>query len=46
MRQPKVGRAKFNALIAGLPPKVIGMEASSGAHYRAREFKSTGTRCG
>ena len=32
MRQPKVGRAKLNALIAALPPTVIGMEACSGAH--------------
>ena len=32
LRQPKVGRAKLKALIAALPPTVIGMEACSGAH--------------
>ena len=42
LRQPKVGRAKLNALIAALPPTVIGMEACSGAHYWAREFQKHG----
>ena len=40
LRQPKVGRAKLNALMAALPPTVIGMEACSGAHYWAREFQA------
>ncbi len=39
LRQPKVGRAKLNALMAPQPPMVIGMEACSGAHYWAREFE-------
>ena len=42
LRQPKVGRAKLNALMAALPPTVIGMEACSGAHYWAREFQKHG----
>ena len=42
LRQPKVGRAKLLPLIAGLPPTVIGMEASSGAHYWARQFQAHG----
>ena len=42
LRQPKVGRTKLNALIAALPPTVIGMEACSGAHYWAREFQKHG----
>jgi transposase len=42
MRQPKVARAKLNALIAGLPPCVIGMEACSGAHHWARLFQAQG----
>ena len=42
LRQPKVGRAKLNVLIAALPPTVIGMEACSGAHYWAREFQKHG----
>ena len=32
LRQPRVARAKLNALIAALPPGLIGMEACSGAH--------------
>jgi transposase len=42
LREPKVARAKLNALIAGLPPSVIGMEACSGAHYWARQFQAHG----
>jgi transposase len=38
LRQPKVARGKLNALIASLPPGLIGMEACSGAHYWARQF--------
>ena len=41
--QPKVSRAKLHALIASLPPCVIGMEAGSGAHHWARPAS---TRCG
>ena len=42
LRQPKVSRAKLGALIAALPPTVIGMEACSGAHYWARLFQTHG----
>ena len=42
LRQPKVARAKLNALIASLPPGVIGMEACSGAHYWARQLQAHG----
>jgi transposase len=42
LRQPKVGRAKLGALIAALPPTVIGMEACSGAHHWARQFQAHG----
>jgi transposase len=31
LRQPKVARAKLNALAASLPPCTIGIEACSGA---------------
>ena len=41
-RQPKVARAKLGALIAALPPGVIGMEACSGAHHWARQFQAQG----
>lgn len=34
--KPRVSRDKLRALIAQLPPCVIGMEACSGAHYWAR----------
>ena len=40
LRQPKVARAKLNALVAALPPSVIEMEACSGAHDWARLFQS------
>ena len=42
MRQPKVARAKLGALIAALPPTVIGMEACSGAHFWARQLQAHG----
>ena len=42
LRQPKVARAKLNALIAALPPCVIGIEACSGAHYWAHQFQAHG----
>ena len=42
LRQPKVGRAKLNAMIAALAPCVIGMEACSGAHDWARQFQTHG----
>jgi transposase len=37
--KPKVARAD---LIAQLPPCVIGMEACSGAHHWARQFRQYG----
>ena len=40
LRQPKVARAKLNALVAALSPSVIEMEACSGAHDWARLFQS------
>ena len=42
LRQPKVARGKLGALIAGLPPGIIGMEACSGAHHWARQFQAHG----
>src|SRR6266571_204453 len=42
LRQPKVTRGKLHALIASLPPCVIGMEACSGAHHWARLFQAHG----
>ena len=42
LRQPSVARAKLHALIASLPPCVIGMEACSGAHHWARLFQTHG----
>jgi transposase len=42
LRQPKVARAKLNALMASLPPCTIGMEACSGAHHWARLFAAHG----
>ena len=44
LRQPKVARAKLNALIASLPPCTIGIEACSGAHHWARQFQARGDR--
>ena len=42
LRQPKAARAKLDAMIAALPPGVIGMEACSGAHHWARQFQAHG----
>jgi transposase len=42
LRQPKVARGKLGALIASVPPCVIGMEACSGAHHWARLFQAHG----
>tara|TARA_B100001105_G_scaffold255407_1_gene254669 strand:- start:3091 stop:3936 length:846 start_codon:yes stop_codon:yes gene_type:complete len=42
LKQPKVARGKLNALMASLPPGVIGMEACSGAHHWARQFQAHG----
>ena len=42
LRHPKVSRVKLHALIASLPPCVIGMEACSGAHHWARLFQALG----
>ena len=40
--RPSVPRAKLNALVASLPPCMIGIEACSGAHYWARRFAQHG----
>lgn len=40
--KPKVARADLLALIAQLPPCLIGMEACSGAHHWARQFRQYG----
>ena len=40
--RPNIPRAKFLALIASIPPCLIGMEACSGAHHWAREFAKFG----
>ena len=40
--RPAVPRDKLYALIAALPPCVIGMEACSGAHHWARLFQRAG----
>ncbi len=37
--KPKVARANLLDLVAQLPPCVIGMEACSGAHHWARQFR-------
>jgi transposase len=42
LRQPKVGRAKLNEVVAALPPCTIGMEACTGAHHWARLFAAHG----
>jgi transposase len=39
---PDVRRAKLLALIASLPPCLIGMQACSGAHHWARQFQQFG----
>ena len=40
--KPKVTREQLPALIAQLPPCLIGMEACSGAHHWARQFRQYG----
>ena len=40
--KPKVPRADLLPLIANLPPCLIGMEACSGAHHWARQFRQHG----
>lgn len=40
--KPKVARDKLLELVANLPPCVIGMEACSGAHHWARQFRAHG----
>jgi transposase len=40
--KPKVARKDLAALIAQLPPALIGMEACSGACHRARRFRQHG----
>ena len=40
--KPRVTRENLLALIASLPPCVIGMEACSGAHHWARLFRQHG----
>jgi transposase len=40
--RPSVPRGKLHALVATLPPCLIGMEACSGAHYWARLFARHG----
>ena len=40
--KPKVSRADSLPLIAQLPPCTIGMEACSGAHHWARQFRQYG----
>ena len=40
--KPKVSREQLPALIAQLPPCLIGMEACSGVHYWARLFRAHG----
>ena len=40
--KPKVLREQLLPLIAQLPPCLIGMEACSGAHHWARQFRQHG----
>lgn len=40
--RPSVPRVKLAELIASLPPCLIGMEACSGAHHWARQFRQHG----
>ena len=40
--KPKVSREHLLPLIAQLPPCLIGMEACSGAHHWARQFRQFG----
>lgn len=40
--KPKVARDRLLELVANLPPCLIGMEACSGAHHWARQFRAYG----
>ena len=40
--KPKVARGQLLELVAQLPPCLIGLEACSGAHHWAREFRRHG----
>lgn len=40
--KPRVARSQLLGLIAQLPPCLIGMEACSGAHHWARQFRQYG----
>ncbi len=40
-----LSRAKLAVFVAQLPPFLVGMEACSGAHHRARVFTGMGTPC-
>ena len=40
--RPCVARGKLLALIVTLPPRLVGMQACSGAHPGARLFSATG----
>jgi len=40
--KPKVARGQLLELIASLPPCLIGMEACTGAHHWARQFRQHG----
>lgn len=42
LQRPSVSRDKLPALVASLPPCLIGMEACSGAHHWARLFMAHG----
>lgn len=42
--KPRVSREQLALLIAQLPPCLIGMEACSGAHHWARQFRQYGHR--
>ncbi|MBL8350963.1 MAG: hypothetical protein JNL87_11680 [Burkholderiaceae bacterium] len=42
--QPRVVRARRDALMASLLPRLIGMEVCSGAHHWARQCQAKGRR--
>ena len=42
LRKPAVPRKRLLETVASLPPSLIGMEACSGAHHWAREFRKLG----
>jgi transposase len=42
LKTPMVQRGKSIETVAALPPALIGMEACSGAHHWAREFRKLG----